>query len=562
MTEGPGTVESHAPQAPLKAERGRVATATDNGGGHIPTLGQAPSGMVDVAPNGHLEIGAGHLGTGAGTIARASFDQALDAIVVADDERRCIDANPAACELLGLERGELTARRVHDFTPPEALATLDSAWRGLLRTGSRHGELELLAADGSARTVEFRAAANILPGCHLLVLRDITDRVAAAERDRMRESFDLLSSVAEHVQEGLYAVDGMRRMTFVNPAAAAMLGYGSPDELLGRSVHDTIHFKRPDGSGFPAEECPLLSVYELSSSVVGEEWFVRKDGSMVPVSYTAAAIPLPEGRGLVVAFRDISEGRAADRKRRRELDALTWLGRVRDALDAGRMVVYGQPIVDLQRRAVAQHELLIRMTNGGGEVVLPGLFMPVAERYGLAPEVDRWMVEQGITLAEEIGPVDINLSAASLGDFELLAAIERALAESAADPSRVVFEITETALMTNVETASRFIHRLAELGCRFTLDDFGTGYGSFADLKSLPISFLKIDMQFVRGVTRDAGNRRVIEAIVHLAKAFGQETVAEGVEDEGSAQLLRTLGVDYGQGYLFGRPAPVSRAAS
>lgn len=501
----------------------------------------------------------GHRSVSAEAIARASFEQALDAMLVADDERRYVDANPAACLLFGLPREELTSRRLDDFAPPDLRSSLDAIWRDFLDDGTSGGEFPLVVADGSLRTVEFRATANVLPGRHLTVLRDVTDRAASDEAERTTRAYDLLSGVLEHVHEGLYSVDVDGRISFINPAATAMLGYGASDTLVGLPAHETFHYKRPDGSGFPREECPLLVALQIGEPVEGEEWFVRKDGSMVPVSYTASAIPLPEGRGAVVAFRDVSERREREQKVGRELDSLAWLGRVREALTDGRMAVYAQHIVDLRMRVARQHELLIRMADGDGGLVLPGRFMPIAERYGLAPEVDRWMTRQGMTLASQIGTVEINLSPASLGDPGLLAAVEGELEKAALDPSSVIFEITETALMRNVETASQFVHHLAELGFRFTLDDFGTGYGSFMDIKTLPVSYLKIDMQFTRGVTHDAGNRRVIEAIVHLAKAFGQETIAEGIEDEETADLLAILGVDYGQGHLFGRPAPVSQ---
>jgi PAS domain S-box-containing protein len=299
-------------------------------------------------------------------------------------------------------------------------------------------------------------------------------------------------------------------MTFVNPAACTVLGYGSPEDLIGSSAHETIHYKRPNGSGFPRDECPLVSVFQSGEMLSGEEWFVRQDGSMVPVSYTCSPLPLAEGRGTVVAFRDQSERKAAKEKLQRDLDALSWIGRVRDALDEGRMVLHAQPIVELSTREVTQHELLLRMVDRDNGLVLPGRFLPIAERYGLAPEVDRWVIRRALTVPKEIGTVEINLSAASFGDLDLLGAIERGLTDTDVDPACVVFEITETALMEQIETGQRFARRLEELGCRLTLDDFGTGYGSFTYLKELPISFLKIDMQFIRGICRDVGNQRVV----------------------------------------------------
>ncbi len=164
----------------------------------------------------------------AGAVARASFEHALDAMLLADDGRRYTDANAAACSLLGLPYEDVMSRRLDDFVPEEARSSLDAVWRDFLESGHQSGEFELLVADGSRRKVEFRATARVLPGCHLSVLRDITDRAAAEEAQRTKAAYDFLSGVLQHVDEGLHVVDCERRMSFVNPAAAAMLGYGSP----------------------------------------------------------------------------------------------------------------------------------------------------------------------------------------------------------------------------------------------------------------------------------------------------------------------------------------------
>ena len=152
--------------------------------------------------------------------------------------------------------------------------------------------------------------------------------------------------------------------------------------------------------------------------------------------------------------------------------------------------------------------------------------------------------------------VGINLSGASVGDPVVMAAIERALAETEADPSLLMFEVTETALMERIDEGRAFVERLTALGCRFALDDFGTGFGTFVYLKHLPVDYLKIDMQFVRDLLRDDDDERVVRSIVGLARDFGKKTIGEGVEDEATLQRLRDLGVDYAQGFHIGRPAP------
>ena len=208
-----------------------------------------------------------------------------------------------------------------------------------------------MVADGSRRRVEFRATARVLPGRHLSVLRDVTGRAAAEEAQRTKAAYDFLAGVLRHVDEGLHVVNEQRRMSFVNPAAAAMLGYGSPTELVGLPVHETIHYKRPDGSWFPADECPHLALFDTGQSSRGEDWFVRKDGSMVPVSYSSAAIPLPGGRGAVVAWQDITERRRAELDRERERE---FLDAVLESLDAGVVACDADGRLSLFNRATRE----------------------------------------------------------------------------------------------------------------------------------------------------------------------------------------------------------------
>jgi EAL domain-containing protein (putative c-di-GMP-specific phosphodiesterase class I) len=242
---------------------------------------------------------------------------------------------------------------------------------------------------------------------------------------------------------------------------------------------------------------------------------------------------------------------------RRELDALTWLGRIRDAIDEDRLVLYSQPIVPLAGGRPSE-ELLLRMIGRDNEIILPGSFLPVAEKYGLIGEIDRWVITQAARLAAAGGRViEANLSAASIGTSDLLPFIEQQIREAHADPTDLIFEITETALMHDVSTGESFARGLAALGCGLALDDFGTGFGSFTYLKRLPITHLKIDIEFVRDLVSNPANLHVVKAIVSLARAFGLKTIAEGVEDEQALTLLRAEGVDFAQGFHLGRPCPM-----
>jgi diguanylate cyclase (GGDEF)-like protein/PAS domain S-box-containing protein len=240
-----------------------------------------------------------------------------------------------------------------------------------------------------------------------------------------------------------------------------------------------------------------------------------------------------------------------------QADGELWIARIREALDEDRFVLQGQPIIELATGNVVQHELLIRMRGDAG-LIPPGAFLPLAERSGLIGEIDQWVIAQAAKLAARGRQVGVNLSAASTGDPRILELIERELDDRGADPGKLVFEITETAVMQNMTRAAEFAERLVALGCHFALDDFGTGFASFTYLKRLPADFLKIDIDFVRELAHSKRDMFVVRAIVALARDFGQQTIAEGVEDEATAAVLQDLGVTHAQGYLYGRPGPLS----
>jgi len=381
-----------------------------------------------------------------------------------------------------------------------------------------------------------------------IVVVDVTERDQAAE---------LRSIVMETMAEGLCVVDAEGRLMMMNSSASEMLGW-SEDELRGKPMHAVAHYQRADGSAFPESECELHTVHALGRSIrASDDAFTRKDGSIFPVSYSAR--PLLSGvtsRGAVIVFRDATEEKAEQARVRRELDAFTWVGRTRDAIDDQRLVLYSQPIVAIDGTPHSE-ELLLRMIGRDGLVIMPGAFLPVAEKFGLIAEIDRWVIKQAIALAGTGRRVEANLSADSIGNLDLLPLIEHELRECGADPGNVVFEITETALMGDIGNGESFARGLAEMGCGLALDDFGTGFGSFTYLKALPIQYLKIDIDFVRDLASNRANQHLVKAIVGLAEGFGHRTIAEGVEDAETLDLLGGYGVDFAQGYHLGRPAPI-----
>ncbi len=231
-------------------------------------------------------------------------------------------------------------------------------------------------------------------------------------------------------------------------------------------------------------------------------------------------------------------------------------------LNDGHLLAYAQPIIDQRLGSVAQQELLVRLRsdNGNGRILTPAEFLPAAERYGLIGIIDRWMVARGLALAGAGRSAQVNISARSMGDPGLGDELAGELGRIGASASNLVFEITETAAIEEFDAARAFAERVVSLGARLALDDFGTGFASLTYLHHLPVAFLKIDRSFVGDLAASADSQAMVRAIVAMAHELGVMTIAEGIEDDAALRLLREYDVDFVQGYLLGRPAPLGRA--
>ncbi len=238
-----------------------------------------------------------------------------------------------------------------------------------------------------------------------------------------------------------------------------------------------------------------------------------------------------------------------------------WAARVRDACDHDRFTLVFQPIMSVRDDAVRDYETLLRMKVETGELLLPGGFMPAAERFGLIHNVDRWTVRHAIARLAAVRRrgldvrFAINLSGRAMEDKGLVALIKDSLAEHAVPPGAVTFEITETAAIANLSGAIDFISSLREMGCQFALDDFGAGFCSFAYLKHLPVDKLKIDGSFVLGLKDGRVDQAMVQSMIQVAHALGKQAIAEFVEDAATLEILRRFEVDYVQGHFVGQPS-------
>jgi PAS domain S-box-containing protein len=477
--------------------------------------------------------------------------------------------------LLGLEQGERVTighalRAMPEEDATRVRATLDAIAAGEM--GSCCVDYRLHGVDGSVRWLEghchaVRSGAGGLQKV-LGLSRDITERVlsdgeALRSRRELESARDYLRAVTDTMDESMFTLDKAGRVEYVNPAAERLLGW-STGELDGKLMRDISHSQRPDGTSLPIEECPIMIARDQGQIVhVKDDVFIRRDGSHLPVSYTALPFSTDAGiEGCVVIFEDTTVRRAEEQRIARDRDKLAWATRLREALAEDRFELYAQPIVDCATRQVVQRELLLRLHDPEQGIVSPARFLPVAEELGLIREIDRWVITRAAEIARDCGPVEVNISARSIGDPLLVDHIAHAIKRAGADPGSMVFEITETAIVEDEGAARSFLDRLHRMGCRIALDDFGTGYGSFTHLKQLPIDILKIDVEFVSDLLVDPASRRVVEAVVGLAKGLGLETVGEGVEDEQTFRQLVELGVDRAQGFHLGRPRPIAATAT
>ena len=488
-------------------------------------------------------------------IRSASAQAALDCVISSDRRGRVLEWNPAAELTFGYRRDEVVGRDLADRVLPPELRGPDRELLERLNAGDDElldRRIETVGLDAAGRRFPIELAVTRVqdePRVYTAFVRDISDRRARQEEN------DRLAAIVRSVSDAVISESLDGTVTSWNQGAERLYGYPAA-EAIGRRLEVLI------ASSDRREELELARASAVAGDATAFETKRRhKDGELLDVAVQTYPIRGSDGEvvGISVIARDATERRREEQRQRVEREARLWRRRIREALDADGFVFWGQPVVDLATGEVDHHELLLRMSLDG-DCVPPGRFLPYAESSELIHDIDRWAVERGIELAAR-SPVAINLSARSFEDPDLIGRIETALA-GGGGARRVTFEITETAVAGNIDSARRFVAALTRLGCGVALDDFGTGYSSFTYLKHLGVSELKIDMEFVRDLLVDEADRRVVESIVSVAKKFAIRTVAEGVEDESTLEALRELGVDLVQGYHLGRPQPVDAVSA
>jgi|GEM_PF-732095 len=303
----------------------------------------------------------------------------------------------------------------------------------------------------------------------------------------------------------------------------------------------------------------------VSIGLVPLDWTSETTTDLLRRADTACYTAKDKGRNRIHIYHPDDEELV---KRHGEMQ---WISRINDALRENRLQLWAQAVMPIQdTEEMGEHfELLVRLQDKNGNVISPDAFLPTAERYNIAPRIDRWVITTILNWytrnpdrLESLAMCSINLSGQSLSDGDLLRYIIDYFESTDIDPGKFCFEVTETAAIANLTYATNFIKQLKQMGARFALDDFGSGLSSFAYLKNLPVDYLKIDGLFVQDVLVDPIDLAMVRSINEIGHVMGKKTIAEFVENQEILEVMRAEGIDYVQGYGIAKPAPMITGAT
>nr|WP_314566010.1 EAL domain-containing protein [uncultured Pseudomonas sp.] len=538
-----------------------------------------------------------------------------DAVLTTDMDGRILFLNPVAEQLTGWSLADAQGRpheevfRIHDSQSDEVLpspvtrclreqtiTSLDEGAVLLSRQGERH---EVQDSAAPVRTVDGHIIGAVLVFQNVTHARNLQRELSYnASHDALTGLYNRLKfeqeldaawqqAQAGTIQHALCFID-LDRFKVVNDSA----GHAAGDLLLrelGTLLRDSLRgsdaVARIGGDEFALllRDCDLVQaetvaekliasigavrfnwqnrIYDVGASagIVAITAETRSPAELMSQADVACYTAKHAGRNRAALYRAGSED--VERQHREILMA----SGLREALEQHRFELHAQTIVPTRATgSTAQHvELLLRLRDVQGQLISPATFIPAAERFGLMSSIDRWVVRQVLV---ELVPwlqerpelhVGINLSGNSLSDPDFLPELLELIAASPLDPQRLLFELTETAVINKLSVASALISQVRERGCRIALDDFGAGLSSFAYLKHFRVDYVKIDGSFIRTLDQNPLDRAIVESINQVAHHLGAETIAEFVESQATFELLGTIGVDYAQGYALGKPLPL-----
>jgi len=355
--------------------------------------------------------------------------------------------------------------------------------------------------------------------------------------------------------------------------------------LLGSVRHrDTLSRLGGDEFGMLFENCPLDKAVEIANSLLTsiQEFNFTWDESSFTLGISIGIVPIDRSTSDIASAMSAADSACyiakeagrnqlqiahmGDRRLQERHGEMQWVSRLTRALDKDQFTLYFQPIIPCanKSRHYTYLEILVRLIDDDGTVIAPGAFLHAAEKYNMVSSIDRWVIENSMAWLAETEKSDglpitisINLSGQTIGSPDMLKFIIDKMEETGAPAEQIIFEVTETAAIANITSATSFMLTLRGCGFRFSLDDFGSGLSSFTYLKKLPVDFLKIDGAFVRDILSDPVDYAMVRSINELGQLLGKETIAEFVETTGLADELERMGVNYVQGYAFAKPRPL-----
>ena len=530
-----------------------------------------------------------------------------DLIWTTDSLGRLTFVNNASVDVFGLSPKELVGRRLFDF---EARASL-IANRRFLAVLKRHGEVKnyvtrITSSDGSDRWVGVNARVSRDEQGRLVgvrgTARNITDQQEAALKIEYLATHDSLTGLSNRVslqrtlEQALQAGDigailfiDIDHFKYVNDN----FGHRAGDQLIvavsgvlkeaSKSYNGQVFRLGGDEYAVHLPEVLRSQAIRLAEHLLES---LRNYRFLAQGQHRLSSITASIGIALypfhcvdvttLLSSADLAMYQAKDSGRnryflydqeaqslRRTHSRVQWASRLRHVLDDDRIALYYQPVVRLSDLRTVHCEILLRIRDEQGGIVLPSQFIEHAESLGLVQEFDMRVVEQLIEFLSQ--PEQraakwryfVNLSRVSISDAHWVRKFRQMLKASNVDHSQLVFEITETAAMQDVDVTEEFIRDLKSMGCRFALDDFGAGFSSFYYLKRFDVDYLKIDGNFVRGLATDEANRIFVRALCDVAEGLNKQVIAEWVESVEVMNILAEMGTLFGQGYLFQSPVPL-----